>query len=98
MNDSVDLVPAGQKRLRVRADRLRDIAVNIAVAEVAEGDESRAWDRCHHSTRGLFQKSRDIRDGNADVMLDRAAFMALSVRQKFAQLPEIFALIERGGD
>src|ERR1700730_16858396 len=98
MNDGVDLVPAGQKRLPIGADGLRDIAMNIAVAEVAEGSEPRAWDRCHRRTRGFFQKSRDIRDGNADVMLDRAAFMALGVRQKFAQLPEIFALIERGGD
>src|SRR5271154_2028615 len=31
-------------------------------------------------------------------MLDRAAFTALSGRQKFAQLPEIFPLLKRRGD
>src|ERR1700724_4711842 len=31
-------------------------------------------------------------------MLDRATFMALGVRQKFAQIPDIFALIERRGN
>ena len=31
-------------------------------------------------------------------MLDRTALMALGLGQKFAQLPEIFALIERSGD
>src|SRR3984893_17067780 len=31
-------------------------------------------------------------------MFDRAAFLALRIRQKFAHLPEIFALIDRRGD
>ena len=42
MNDLIDLVPAREEGGFVGADRLRHIAMNIAVAEMTEGQWPRA--------------------------------------------------------
>src|SRR5262249_14327010 len=95
MNDGVDLIPAGQKGVFVGADGLRNIAMNIAVTGMTEGNEPGTREsRCHRAL-GLIEKRGNGGDRHADVMLDRAAFEALSIRQEFAKLPEVGALFER---
>jgi hypothetical protein len=42
MHDVVDLVPAREEVGLVGADRLADIVMDVAVAEMAEGHEPRA--------------------------------------------------------
>ena len=72
--------------------------MDIAVAEVAEGDHAGARLEGLDRGRRLPDQGRHESDRNGHVVLDRAAFLALRVGQAFAQLPEVGALLERGGD
>ena len=72
--------------------------MDVAVAEMAEGDHARA--RRERFDRGgrLPDQSRHEADLDRDVMLDRRAFLALRLGQALAQLPERRPLVERGGN
>ena len=54
--------------------------MNIAVANMTKGNKPCARDGGCYRALDLFEKGWDGRDGNADVVLDRAAFTALSLR------------------
>src|SRR5215467_12469735 len=98
MDDGVDLVPARQKFIWTGAGGMRDIAMNIAIANVTEGNEPGAGNSGCHGAENLFEKHRNRSDRHAYIMLDRGAFAGLRLRQKLAQLPEIVTLFERRGD
>ncbi len=98
VHDLVHRLPGIEKGLLVGADRLRHVEVDVAVAEVAEGDH--AGPGANASTAGVASLinvgTRPTSTG--DVVLDRTAFFALRIGQALAQLPEVRALLERGGD
>ena len=98
VHDLVHRVPAIEKGLLVGADRLRHVEVDIAVAEMAEGDDAGPRLEGFDRRRRLPDQGRHEADRDGHVVLDRAALLALRVRQALAQLPEIRALLERGGD
>ena len=87
-HDRVDLVPARQEVRGVAADRLADIVMDIAVAEMAERHRPRARDQLHHRGIGLRDEGGHGGDRHRDVVLDRAAFRLLRRRHLVAQLPE----------
>ena len=53
--DRVDLVPAREEIRGVAADRLADIVMDVAVAEMAERHRPRARDQFHHGGIGLLR-------------------------------------------
>ncbi|MNU03058.1 hypothetical protein D3C72_2469600 [compost metagenome] len=72
--------------------------MDIAVAEVAEGADSRIGDESHHRRIGLGEEARHARHRHRHVMLDRPALGLLRLRHAFTQVPEGLLLGERRGD
>ena len=95
VDDGICLVPARQKGLLVGADRLRDVVVNVAVAQMAEGHRPGARHGLRNGCARRGDEVRHARDGHRDIVLDRAAFQLLHVGHQFAQAPEISGLLER---
>ncbi len=98
VDQRVDLAPARQERRLVRADRLRDVAVQVAVAEMAERHEPRAGHGRQNRRPGLGEEGGDARHRHGDVVLDRAALALLHLGEQFAQRPEPLRLIDGGGE
>src|SRR5260370_33086418 len=71
--------------------------MNVAVAEMAEGDDPRAGREIFDRLRRLSEEGGHGADWNRDVMLDRGAFANLRLGNAVPQLPEILALAERRG-
>jgi hypothetical protein len=90
----VDLVPARQEIGGVAADRLADIVVDVAVAEMAERHRPRARNQLDHGGIGFRDEIGHGGDRHRDVVLDRAAFRLLRRRHFVAQLPERLALAQ----
>src|SRR5271166_1677347 len=74
---SVDLVPALEIVRLVGADRLGDVVMDIAVAEMAERHRPRPGNNRGDRRRRLLKERRHRRDRDGDIVLDRAAGMAL---------------------
>src|SRR5580704_11640847 len=98
VDERVDLVPARQERILVGADRLADVEMEIAVAEMAERTGTRAGDHGLHHRARLLEKVGHRRDRHRNVVLDRAALGFLRFRDRRAQMPERIALLETLGD
>ena len=95
----VHLVPARQEFRLVGADRLGDVVVDVAVAEMAERHRPRAGDQL--STTAAFasrDESRHRGDRHRDVVLDRAAVVLLRLAEVLADAPERLRLVEALGD
>ena len=80
----VDLVPAREKLRGVGADRLADVEMHVAVAEMAERHRPAArYDRLGRHIC-FPQKFRNRCDRNRDIGLDRSALGLLHLRQGMA--------------
>ena len=78
VHDGVHLVPARQEGGLVRADRLGDVEVHVAVAEMAERQRAGTRAPARAAPRvASAMKSRHARQRHRDVVLDRAALEAL---------------------
>ena len=77
----------------VHADRLADIVVDIAVAEMAEGDGPGAGDHQLHELVGPVDEFRHSASRDGHVMLDAAAFVLLHLAHHLAKLPEFARLL-----
>src|SRR3954463_10540912 len=62
--------------------------MEIAVAEMAEGDDPRAWKCAADLGRGLVHESRKARNRDRDVMLERWAFEPLGLGDRLADAPQ----------
>src|SRR5204863_3122574 len=87
--------PAFEERRLVGIDWLRNVVVDVAVAELAEWEGTRAANELCDRSVGLADKRRHVCDRHRDVMLDRAADLALHLAEHFADAPEGFGLLER---
>src|SRR5262249_16425122 len=98
VNHAIDLVFAGRVSLGIRPDRLSQVVVDVAVAEMAEGADADAGHRLRaHPTR-LLEDLRHLADGHRDVVADARAFRLLRIRDRLAQLPERLRLRAALGD
>src|SRR6186713_96160 len=82
-------------RLQLRglgARTLVDVEVQIAVAEMAIGDQHALRNVLSHPAAGDFDEARHLRHGHRDVVLDAVAILALRFGYGFAQPPEGIAL------
>ena len=98
VHDLVHRLPAIEEGLAVGADRLRHVEMDVAVAEMAEGDDARAGREGFDRGRRLLDQGGHEADRDRDVVLDRGALLALRLGQALAQTPKRRPLIERGGD
>jgi len=98
MDGIVHFVPPGEERLRVGADRLADVVMNVAVAEMAERHRPAARDQRFDGLAGVMQEIRHRSDRDRDVVLDRAAFSLLRHRENLAQMPEGTAMLDTVGN
>src|SRR5258707_11074629 len=98
MDGLVHFVPPGEERLRVGADRLADVVMNVAVAEMAERHRPAARDQRFDGLAGVMQEIRNRGDRDRDVVLDRAAFALLRLGENLAQMPEGTAGLETVGN
>ena len=98
VHDLVHRIPAVEKGLSVGAQRLGDVEVNIAVAEMAEGDHARPGREGLDRGRRLPDQRRHEPDLDRDVMFDRTALLDLRLGNRFAQTPKLGPLLERRSD
>ena len=98
VHDLVHRIPAIEKSLLIGADRLRHVEVDIAVAEMAEGDHPGSRLEGLDCGRRLPDQRRHESNRDGHVVLDRSAFLALRVGQALTQLPEVRSLFERSGN
>ena len=84
VHDIVDLMPACQKGVFVGADRLRDVEMDVAVAEMAEGKDARAGECRLDRGSCVLDELRNGGDWHRYVVLDRAALMLLHFREMLA--------------
>src|SRR5262249_28765350 len=94
----VDLVPTREELLLIGADRLIDIVVNVAIAEMAEGQRPRPGNERGHRSVGVTDESRRGGDRDGNIVLDRAAGEALHLAEHFAYAPKRLALFDAVGD
>ena len=66
-----------RKACAVGADRLRHVEMDVAVAEMAEGDDARAGREGFDRGRRLLDQGGNEADLDRDVVLDRGALLAL---------------------
>mgnify|MGYP003483688426 CR=1 FL=1 len=71
--------------------------MQIAVAHMAEGEEARARNARFHRPRRRFNEGRDFCHRHGYVVLDRAAFRLLDMRQVLPQAPELALLAQDVG-
>src|SRR5690625_3645756 len=98
MHKPSELLPAGEKGCSVRAFRLAQIEVHIAVSDMPESDWPYAWAGLRHCFARLLDKAGHRRNGHRNIMLDRATFEALGFHDTFPQTPEISPLSLGFGD
>ena len=99
MDDLVHRRPVVEKRRLVGADRLADVEMDVAVAEVAEGDDARAG----HERLDRRASPRARKAGTAPTGTDTSClieppcdFCASDIASRSA--PERLALLERRGE
>ena len=69
--------------------------MHVAIAEVADGERSRARAEARHGRIGAGDEGGDGGDRHGDVVLDIAAFALLRRGEGFAQAPEGLRLRQR---
>ena len=87
-----------RKSCIVGAVRLGDVVVDVAVAEMAEWQRARAGNQRGDRGVGLLDEGGHRRDRHRDVVLDRAAGVALDFAELLADAPERLRLFETVGD
>ena len=92
VHDPVEGLPQGQEGGPVHADRLAQVEVDVAVAEMPEGADAQARQRSLAGSRGPVEEFGQARERHRDVVLDRAALGLLDLGQALAQVPEIASL------
>ena len=97
-DDGIHLVPALEEFLFVGIGRLRDIVVNVAVAEMSERQRPRAGNKRGHRRVRVTNESRHRRDWHRNVVFDRAAGVALHLAKHFAHAPERLGLFQTVGN
>ena len=90
--DLVEVGPLGQKRLRIHANGLAQIEMDIAIPQMAERHRPDARQLGMDGLKGAFQEERDMGHWHGDIMFDAAPFMALRIGHRFPELPERRAL------
>ena len=85
-------MPAREEIRGIAADRLADIVVDVAVAEMSERNRPRTRNQFYDGGIGLLDEIRHRDHRHRDVVLDRAAFRFLRRRHLVAQFPERAAL------
>ena len=100
VDGALDLGLAGGEGARRQARRLVQVEVQVAVADVAVGDEPRLRDLGRDPGRRAFRERREAVDGQRHIVFEARAVAALPLRDVLAQLPELaafaFALREHG--
>ncbi|MNL32949.1 hypothetical protein D3C87_1548330 [compost metagenome] len=92
MHDLVHIPPATDEFSFVRTNRLGNIVVDVAIAQMAEGADAGAG---NGGKNGLFRRCHEfryLRHRNGNVVFDRAAFRLLRIRHAFAHMPERLTL------
>jgi len=97
MDDVVELLPARQIRLSVGAFRLGQVEVDVAVADMAEGDRPDAGQPLVDQQGGAVDELGHAADGHRDIMLDRAR-INLRFDDRFAYALQLFGLCSARGD
>src|SRR3546814_2382901 len=85
---AADLLPAREVGRAFGALRLRQVEMNVAVADVAEGHRADARHHRLDQRRGARDELRHPGDGHRDVVLDGAALALLRLDVAFADVPE----------
>src|SRR4051812_2076979 len=94
----VHLVPTLEVLGFVGADRLGDVVVNVAVADVAEWHWPAAGNELARRGVAFLDERRDVGDRHRDVVLDRAALAALHLAEQLADAPERPGLLDAFAD
>ena len=76
----------------------RDVVVQVAVTQVAEGDQLAAGESLQQGRIGARDEFRDAGHGQRDVVLDVLAGRRLGQRDMLAQLPQAQGLRAGGGE
>src|ERR1700689_2815058 len=84
MHDLVHRLPLRQKPRLVGANRLRDVEMNIAGAEMAESQTASARHEGFNAFARAREKIRRRADRHADIVFDRAPFVTLHFGERVA--------------
>ncbi len=88
MNTVVQLVPTRKKGFLVSAYRLRNVVMQVAVADMAEANDARTGNHFQRRSIGFVDEGGDGCDGHGYIVLDRATFRLLCPGHFLAHFPE----------
>ncbi|MOA17828.1 hypothetical protein D3C78_1380970 [compost metagenome] len=88
VDDGHQRLGAGLEVLVGHAQRLAQVVVQVAVADVPVGDDAHAGQCSVQTPAGDFDEIRDAADRHADVMLEARPFVVLRLGDALAQRPQ----------
>ena len=92
MDQRRDALALGQERRPRDANRLAEVEVNIAVADVTKGADPQTGHRCLHPRARLFHELGDAAHRHGDIVLQAHALGLLRFGDALANAPELGAL------
>src|SRR5262249_13263065 len=90
----VHLAPSSEKLRSVGSNRLTDVEMHIAIAEMAKRYRPAPGNNRFGGRARFLKKLGDSSNRDRHVNLDRAAFRFLDFRQNVPHMPERLCLIE----